>query len=243
MASSVVSLTCTSRTLFSNLKLITIISVGLQLISCSSGKYISKQADKIILSDTNLTSAHVGISIYDPSTNKYLYNHDGDKYFIPASNTKLFTCYAAMKYLGDSLVGLQYKNFSDTAIQVLATGDPTFLSDDFKDHPVLDFLKKEKRTIYISRRNWVEDALGFGWTWDDYSSSDAAEKSIFPIHHNLVSIKLDTGTSPKLKWRTNPKWFYDKVPNYLAHPFMPGIGETKYGDTSNHWQKYRSFDI
>ena len=53
-----------------------------------------------------LQTAHIGISIFDPAANKYLYNYQGDKYFVPASNTKLPTCYAAMKYLGDSLVGL-----------------------------------------------------------------------------------------------------------------------------------------
>ncbi len=51
---------------------------------------------------------------FDASANKYLYNHNGQKYFVPASNTKLFSCYAALKYLGDSLPGLRYWE-NDTA--------------------------------------------------------------------------------------------------------------------------------
>ncbi|MDB5205556.1 MAG: hypothetical protein JWR72_631, partial [Flavisolibacter sp.] len=60
-----------------------------------------------MLDDEALKTAHVGISIYEPATGKYLYNYQGDKYFVPASNIKIPTCYAAMKYLGDSLVGLR----------------------------------------------------------------------------------------------------------------------------------------
>ena len=51
-------------------------------------------------------------SIYEPATNKYWYNFQADKYFVPASNTKLPTCYAAMKYLGDSLIPTKKELFT-----------------------------------------------------------------------------------------------------------------------------------
>src|SRR5829696_5295491 len=73
--------------------------------SCSLQKQISRSATKYLLEDSALLTAHAGISIYEPASNKYWYNFQGDRYFIPASNIKLPTCYAAMKYLGDSLVG------------------------------------------------------------------------------------------------------------------------------------------
>src|SRR6266480_2414858 len=72
--------------------------------SCAIQNKISKSATQLILKDSSLTTAHVGISVYEPATNKYWYNYQGDHYFVPASNTKIPTCYAAMKYLGDSLV-------------------------------------------------------------------------------------------------------------------------------------------
>src|SRR5690348_9848635 len=71
--------------------------------SCSLQRRIGKTA-AVALADSSLHNAHVGISIYEPATGKYWYNYNGDKYFVPASNTKLPTCYAAMKYLGDTLV-------------------------------------------------------------------------------------------------------------------------------------------
>src|SRR5580765_7233736 len=83
------------------------IACCLFLTSCSIQQEISKSAKQVI-NDSSLLTAHVGISIYEPASGKYWYNYQGDKYFVPASNTKLPTCYAAMKYLGDSLVGLEY---------------------------------------------------------------------------------------------------------------------------------------
>src|SRR5215470_14313109 len=76
------------------------------LSSCSIQKQISKSASQLVLKDSSLKTAHVGISIYEPGANKYWFNYQGDHYFTPASNTKIPTCYAAMKYLGDSLQGV-----------------------------------------------------------------------------------------------------------------------------------------
>src|SRR5258705_1791189 len=76
----------------------------ISLTSCSIEKKISKSANEDVLTNKALTSAHVGISIFEPAANQYWFNYQGDKYFVPASNTKLPTCYAAMKHFRDSLV-------------------------------------------------------------------------------------------------------------------------------------------
>src|SRR5215467_4697210 len=101
--------------------------------SCSLQKQIARSAKENVLSSPALQTADVGISIYEPATGKYWYNYQGDHYFVPASNTKLPTCYAAMKYLGDSLVGLKYAYpgepayFKDHLLVIQPQGDPTFL--------------------------------------------------------------------------------------------------------------------
>ncbi|TAL45713.1 MAG: hypothetical protein EPN92_07130, partial [Chitinophagaceae bacterium] len=103
--------------------LIIIYPLSILLFSCSIQKQISRSAQQVI-KDSSLLTAHVGISIYDPEKNKYLYNYQGDKYFVPASNTKLPTCYAAMKYLGENLRGLDYLE-TDTVLFIRPTADPT----------------------------------------------------------------------------------------------------------------------
>ena len=107
--------------------------------SCSIQQKISKSAKQVI-NDSSLLTAHVGISIYDPESGKYWYNYQGDKYFVPASNTKIPTCYAAMKYLGDRLRGF-VAGENDTLLIILPGGDPTLLHPDFKSQPAVEFLK------------------------------------------------------------------------------------------------------
>ena len=55
------------------------------------------------ITDTLLKSSHLGVSVFDPAGNKFLHSYQSDKYFVPASNIKIITCYSALKYLPDSL--------------------------------------------------------------------------------------------------------------------------------------------
>ena len=160
------------------------------LASCSVSKQISKQATAILLNDTAISKGHIGISIYEPATNKYWYNYDATKYFVPASNTKLFTLYAGMKYLGDSLAGLRYQSHampSETIIEITPTGDPTFLYPEFIKQPVLYFLKQQQK-IVINTLPYL-NPLGMGWAWDDYQETYMAPRSSFPMYGNVVKIK------------------------------------------------------
>jgi len=125
-----------------NYRLALILVPLITLVSCSSSRQIAKSAKANVLDNDALKTAHVGISIYEPATGRYWYNYEGDKYFVPASNTKLPTCYAAMKYLGDSLIGLRYekaeKGNGQYVILAQATGDPTFLYPEFRRQPVFE---------------------------------------------------------------------------------------------------------
>src|SRR6476620_9674396 len=62
------------------------VSIGLVIAvvmsSCSSSGRISKAA-KRFYADSSLAGAEVGISVFDPSKNKYLYNHGAENYFVP----------------------------------------------------------------------------------------------------------------------------------------------------------------
>lgn len=156
------------------------------LSSCSLSKKINRPATEYILHNEAFVSAHTGISIYEPATGKYWYNYQGDKYFTPASNTKLATCYAAMKYLGDSLVGLKYIETNDSTVVIKGMGDPSFLHSDYINNPVFNFLKKYKN-IQIIHTDF-NDYVGAGWSWDDYMDYYMAQRSSFPIHGNTVMV-------------------------------------------------------
>lgn len=171
------------------------------LLSCSVQQQLSRSAKETVLQQPAFKAAHAGISIYEPATGKYWFNYQGDKYFVPASNTKILTCYAAMKYLGDSLVGLRYSNQTEpykTDFEILPSGDPTFLHPDFKTQPVLQFFvnNKDKKFVF-NQVNWSEYSWGSGWAWSDYDASYMAERSPLPIYGNVVTFKK-TG---KVSWK------------------------------------------
>ena len=169
-----------------SLKQLLIINSSLLILaSCSLQKQISRSANEFVLKDSSIATAHVGISIYEPAIDKYWYNYQGDHYFVPASNTKIPTCYAAMKYLGDSLAGI-LKMENDTAILFLPAADPTLLHPDFKNQPVVSFLQNAKKKIYTTDILWKEESLGSGWSWDDYNEPYMAERSPMPVYGNLV---------------------------------------------------------
>ena len=95
--------------------LMTMFAVVILAWSCSPSKLISKSADKNILQDTAFSAAHTGIAVFDPGKNEYLFRYQDKKYFVPASNTKIITCYVAMKNLGEKITGMYYTE-NDTAL-------------------------------------------------------------------------------------------------------------------------------
>jgi len=163
--------------------------------SCSVSKQINKQAQNILLKDSAVSTGHIGISIYEPATNKYWYNNNATTYFIPASNTKLFSLYAGMKYLGDSLVGLRVFD-DDGRLYIFPSGDPTFLYKEFLHQPVFDYLKNRKASnISLIDTVWRDEPLGSGWAWNDYNDDYMAERSSLPIFGNILELR---GKQPNL---------------------------------------------
>jgi len=169
------------------------------LVSCSSsrrvtgtGSGVAGIAQRTLFADSGLALAHMGVSIFDPSIGHYLYSYQDDKYFIPASNMKLFMCYAAMKYLGDSIVAFKYQLPSPTTIIIQPSGDPTFLHPDFREQPALDFLKKFS-SVKIAAAPGKVEPIGSGWSWNDYMEDYMAERSQMPIYGNLVRIRKPKG--------------------------------------------------
>jgi len=158
------------------------------LTACSPSKKVSS-TEQNFLQDTAIKNAHTGVCIYDAASNRYIYNYQGDHYFTPASNTKLFSCYAALKYLSDSIIGLRYYETQDT-LYLLPTGDPTLLYRDFSNNSVLNFLKANNKPVSISNAFWKEEYWGEGWSWDDYMGDYMAERSPMPVYGNIAKTEF-----------------------------------------------------
>jgi D-alanyl-D-alanine carboxypeptidase/D-alanyl-D-alanine-endopeptidase (penicillin-binding protein 4) len=205
------------------------------LASCSVSKQIAKQADTILLKDSAISSGFIGISIYEPATNTYWYNYNATKYFTPASNTKLFTLYAGMKYLGDSLVGLRYIE-NDSTITIVGTGDPTLLHPDFKKQQVVDFIKNINKKIVLLHGDPKFKPYGPGWSWDDYNDDYMVERSQMPVYGNGLKIEYRNG-------KLNSKPQYQSIIQFPFSDSTNGKFRLERAKNNNFIQVYPSKDI
>ncbi len=213
-----------------NLHLISFLFWLFLTTACSPAAFIKKTATEDLITQKDLRSAHIGICVYDPAAAKYLYNYQSDKYFVPASNTKLFSLYAGMKYLGDSLNGMDFME-TDTATFIIPTGDPTLLHPDYTSQPVIDFLKKTKNKIYITNANWHDQPLGAGWSWDDYNDDYMVERNAFPVYGNVI------------KWVEEKQQQSDNDKNFAPSPSIYSIPEVNWKVTFDTAKTQKHFYV
>ncbi|HZJ37035.1 MAG TPA: D-alanyl-D-alanine carboxypeptidase [Gillisia sp.] len=164
------------------------IFVALILSSCSTTNKINATFNKA----EAFKQGFSGLTVYDPSENKMIYERYSNKYFIPASNIKLLTFYAGLKILGDSIPALKYVVKNDSLI-FWGTGDPSFLYPDLPESKVYQFLKNSKEKLYYLPPVFTEAYFGPGWAWDDYNSYYSVERSAFPIYGNYVKFDFIPG--------------------------------------------------
>ena len=177
--------------------------------ACTTTAKLTRQAQYSLLKDTATANSSLGISIYDVASNTYLYNLNANKYFVPASNIKLFTCYAALKYLQDSLIGLQYIR-QGNQYELFPTADPTLLHPKYSHQPVLSFLSSIGANYTFNFKAWQEQAQGTGWAWDDYTSDDATERSALPLYANCVQV-----TRTATNFISYPSYFVSTQPKLV----------------------------
>jgi len=164
-----------------------------------------RQAIDAVLQDSILVQTRTGIKIVSLRSGEVLYARDSQLLFHPASNMKLLTTAAALKYLGP---GFQFKTLmlADSA----AVGDSTLRGDLFlKGHAAPDLSSEDFRSMVqqlqhrgireisgdiVCDESYLDDYyLGSGWMWDDVSSLDYAPISALAVNHNCVVVEVQPG--------------------------------------------------
>jgi D-alanyl-D-alanine carboxypeptidase/D-alanyl-D-alanine-endopeptidase (penicillin-binding protein 4) len=163
--------------------------VFLAASACSTHRYLSvpvHQAEKDF-------KDHIGLVVYDPVSHKTIYEHQGDRYFTPASNIKILTFYTSLVLLGDSIPALRYVEKNDSLI-FWGTGDPGFLyKDTYQSGRTYQFLKDHSEKLFFSSNNFQTKVFGPGWGWDDYQESYQVERTPLPVYGNLSTIRKVNG--------------------------------------------------
>ena len=175
------------------------------LSACSPSAYLKKEISR---TEERLQD-HMGFMLYDPVSQKTLVEHKSSRYFTPASNTKIFTLYAGLKLLGDSVPAIRYQISQDSLI-FWGMGDPSLLYKNvFQNDRVLSFLRNTNQSLFFSESNFQTDRLGSGWAWDDYNYDYSSERSSLPLYGNLLSVSENkTG-----ELTVTPTYFFDLVVN------------------------------
>lgn len=178
--------------------------------------------------------------------------NDVDKYYTPASNTKILTLYTSLLHLTDEVPILQYRISGDTTY-IRGVAHPGLL------HPylpsastTLTWLKDQPGHLVLVDRK-ADARYGPGWAWEDFSDYYQPERSALPLHGNVMTIRADSAstsllvqpktfevyqrtssepaeTNPRI-WRKDDldnRWYYNGVASprnlYRELPFHPGPG-------------------
>lgn len=167
------------------------VAISYGLTGCSPARQIVRH-----LRSGSAYAGHViGVALYDPATGKRLIQHNADRPFTPASNTKLFTFYAGLLTLPDSLPALRYVVRADSLI-FWGTGNPLLLHPDLPDPIALAFLRNRPERLFFSPANYAGPRFGPGWAWDDYNDDYSPELASLPLYGNIVRF-LDGRSSPR----------------------------------------------
>lgn len=160
--------------------------------SCAANRQLSKKVNAFLDSSQILNDHLVGFALADLDNGTVIYEKNADKYFIPASNTKLYTFYAGLKMFPDSLPALRYTERGDSLI-FWGTGDPSFLEERLGGVKAFNFLKSSSKQLYFSSGRYTGNAYGQGWAWDDYTDPSQAEITELPLFGNLITVKGNNG--------------------------------------------------
>ncbi|MDH5598210.1 MAG: D-alanyl-D-alanine carboxypeptidase [Cyclobacteriaceae bacterium] len=156
-----------------------------------------RKIKKMLINLEQTHQNHTGFMLYDPGTNATLMEYNSAKYFTPASNTKIFTLYASLNVLGDSIPSMYYVERGDSLI-FWGSGDPGWLYSRIEGGTVPEILKNTNKNLYFSSSNFNESHFGPNWAWDDYNYYYSVERTPLPLYGNYFVVSKDSGQA-KLK--------------------------------------------
>ena len=161
-----------------------------------------------------LLAAHSGVVLKSLTDDVYLFRSNDEKFFIPASNMKLFTTAAALILLGTEFRyttslytdGETCDGLLNGNLIIRGVGDPT-LSARFHAGGADEIfskwaemllrlgVKKIAGDIVGDGSLFDETYLGAGWAWDDVIHCYSAEISALSVDDNCISISVRPGAT------------------------------------------------
>ena len=141
-----------------------------------------------------------------PTTNRPLYNREGDRYFIPASNAKLLTTAAALRQLGSEFrIRTSIYQTSASSLRVVGRGDPSLTDVQLRD--LAQQLKRQGvrnvQRLVVDDGYFQGDTLNLTWDWEDVQSDYGAAVNSLILNQNAVELTLSpqqVGQPLRVSW-------------------------------------------
>lgn len=127
------------------------------------------------------------------STNSSLYNHDAERFFIPASNVKLLTTAAALRQLGaDFRIRTSVYQMPGGVLRVVGRGDPSLQDAQLKD--LAQQLKSQGinniQRLILDDGYFQGDHINLTWDWQDVQSDYGTAVNSLILNQNAVELTL-----------------------------------------------------
>ena len=159
-----------------------------------------------ILSDPALTRAHVGLVIQVAETGEVLYELQGEKLFVPASNTKIVTAAVALDALGPShrwktslaADGLLTDGVLEGDLWIVGGGDPWLTREVVAAWPELlkrAGISRITGDVIGDDRAFGGPQWGEGWFWHELYTYWASGISALQVRPNTVRARLVPGSN------------------------------------------------
>ncbi len=187
-------------------KLNTLASLVLFISLCpltysSANAAFEQQFDKLV--KQHLPNTVIGLVVQDPKTGAILFEERGEDNFYPASNTKLFTAAAALKFFGPNFqyqtsINTQLNKMKEGTLEdnvyIVFRGDPSFTAADLSG--LIKQLKakgvnKIKGNFIIDDKSFDDVPYAPGWTWDSIPWAYSAPVTSIILNANKVRLKLN----------------------------------------------------
>ena len=141
---------------------------------------------------------NMGIKIVSLNNNKTLYAYNSQKLLMPASTNKLYTCAAALHYLGDdhrfTTKVLKKKN----NLILKGGGDPDLKIDQLDSlAKIVSSYIKNVDTLYVDDTFLDSINYGEGWMWDEGPWWYAAPIGALSVNDNCIDFYIEPGNLGK----------------------------------------------
>ena len=220
----------------------------------SQASYLRRGADLThtidTLVDSNPLAAHsnIGIHVVDLKTGKPLYARNDSRFFLPASNMKLFTTALALLKLGpDYRFETRLIEEPGGDLALVGSGDPSMSGrtypyrhgepagpplraiEELADQAVASGLTRVRGDIVGDDRLYAWSPYPPSWTQDDAKGENGAPVSALTVTDNLITVTFTPGAKPGelAKLSLSPALEYFAISNRILT--VAGSGEEQIG--------------